>query len=734
MNLKTILTILLSVIICNLFSQEINPYKDEDGKYGFKNEEGQILITAKYKVAYNFSHGYALVSEDGLKWKYINDEGLSCLHFEYDPIQTHIETCFDKGFSGWFFIIVKNSLISLVDKTGKVLNANLYSYFDHCESINSQYGFDNKTYEVFEKLSKLNMYFVGRDQSVTIINKYGQEIGSADKYEHINYFEDSIIAFKHNSIYRFYDYFGNPVIPKNINYKENYEFSEGLAAVPNADKYGFIDTEGNTVIPFQYDKAYCFNKDRARIVIDRKIGLIDKTGKYILDPIYEYISPPNEECYQIIKEGLYGLADSEGKIIFKPEYDYISPFKNGIAKIVKGELSEFIDKNGRFYSSKAKPQLYVPSFGDILIADPKLSQTGKYLAHGCHDYPNKLFIWNVLQKKEFDIIGIEKTSKYSKIISYFFTSKDKYIVFLCSDYDGALGVIVYNIINGLIINEFDFKKFNSGYLESYQEPINRISVNSTGDKIAFSTNSSIIIIDFWSGEILQEFNGFNNRLNFSPDDKYIASIQNELGVNSIVRISDVSNGNLVDLFNISHKGLKFFDAFFSSDNKNLNIGRYEDSRLIYYQYNYQGKKLSKKYFDPLLVEPQYFNNEIKISSTKKKIKINNNYRKYSYKVKLNNLPNFDPWVDNCVPISPNGQFLIYHNNDNLNISFYDIAKSKISFELKATERNVVENILFAKNGFLLKKEDFSLLFKVGSKNSFFLFRFKKITEPIKRFS
>lgn len=50
--------------------------------------------------------------------------------------------------------------------------------------------------------------------------------------------------------------------------------THSLAAVKSGDKWGYIDLEGQTVIPFQYDSATPFN-------LDGELRRIDSSGSPI---------------------------------------------------------------------------------------------------------------------------------------------------------------------------------------------------------------------------------------------------------------------------------------------------------------------------------------------------------------------------------------------------------------------------------------------------------------------
>ena len=71
-------------------------------------------------------------------------------------------------------------------------------------------------------------------------------------------------------------------------FKENRDFTEGLARVKVDKKWGYIDKTGNYVIKSQFDKASNFRDGIARVefvgLFSRKIGYVDKTGKYIWIP------------------------------------------------------------------------------------------------------------------------------------------------------------------------------------------------------------------------------------------------------------------------------------------------------------------------------------------------------------------------------------------------------------------------------------------------------------------
>jgi hypothetical protein len=58
-------------------------------------------------------------------------------------------------------------------------------------------------------------------------------------------------------------------------------FAEGLAAADSARKFGYINPQGETVIPFQYITAAEFRGPLATVSTDSTWGYINRSAKFI---------------------------------------------------------------------------------------------------------------------------------------------------------------------------------------------------------------------------------------------------------------------------------------------------------------------------------------------------------------------------------------------------------------------------------------------------------------------
>lgn len=106
-------------------------------------------------------------------------------------------------------------------------------------------------------------------------------------------------------------------------------FNDGFAAVRIRNKWGFIDRQENLVVQPVYDRVENFENGYAIVAQDHFMGLIDEGGKIILPLRYDEISRTNEHRFTLRQQGLFGLADGRGKIMIHPKYEILTDTGNG---------------------------------------------------------------------------------------------------------------------------------------------------------------------------------------------------------------------------------------------------------------------------------------------------------------------------------------------------------------------------------------------------------------------
>lgn len=149
-------------------------------------------------------------------------------------------------------------------------------------------------------------------------------------------------------------------------------FSEGLASVRNKDgKWGVIDKQGNTAIPFTYDSMIGgFSEGLASVYLNGKFGYIDKQGKMVIPAIYDAASD-FKEGFAVVGTSdassttnyRRGVIDRQGNMVVPLTYEALGvAFSEGMLKAAIPSL----DSSGKWVGWKwgflnTKGELVVPT-------------------------------------------------------------------------------------------------------------------------------------------------------------------------------------------------------------------------------------------------------------------------------------------------------------------------------------------------------------------------------------
>jgi hypothetical protein len=137
-------------------------------------------------------------------------------------------------------------------------------------------------------------------------------------------------------------------------------FSEGLCALrdPATDKWGYIDTSGNVVIPFKLynlQKPFTCDVNLTYFAADpagkkqARQSLITKPGIILLEATptdADYNTCFKEGMARIRQKGKYGYMNMLGMVIIPCKFDEVHDFSNGLAAVKSGGKWGFINKIG----------------------------------------------------------------------------------------------------------------------------------------------------------------------------------------------------------------------------------------------------------------------------------------------------------------------------------------------------------------------------------------------------
>lgn len=173
-------------------------------------------------------------------------------------------------------------------------------------------------------------------------------------------------------------------------FKSATNFSEGLAAVSiDGKKYGFINPQGEVIIPFIYDHITPFVNGTAAVGISKETDgklinqyfIINKKGERISD-IFDYIHWRNNKHELLIpacRGGKYGFINGIGEIKipfifdnYKSDWAFSKDITDHLIAVVQNKKWGFVDVSSAEGKIVISPQYYLVGtfkFGRAIVSD-----------------------------------------------------------------------------------------------------------------------------------------------------------------------------------------------------------------------------------------------------------------------------------------------------------------------------------------------------------------------------
>lgn len=183
-----------------------------------------------------------------------------------------------------------------------------------------------------------------------------ERIRKFNRYSSVGYFHEGYARAEKNGKYGFVDKNGNEIIPPK--YEWVGQFKEGVARVFTNDKAGYVEKQGKLVIPEKYDDAWEFSQGLAKVMLVKEVkgekqqyfGFVDKNGKEVIPTNYTDAQSFYEGLAAVKQDGKWGYINTNGKVIIPFKYREARSFLEGFAlvNIEKGNPI-FISKSGEQY-------------------------------------------------------------------------------------------------------------------------------------------------------------------------------------------------------------------------------------------------------------------------------------------------------------------------------------------------------------------------------------------------
>ncbi len=156
--------------------------------------------------------------------------------------------------------------------------------------------------------------------------------------------QQELYAYIENDKFGFVDVQGEVVIPNEYDFV--HEFSEGFAAVCVNGLYGYVTGENNLAIPCEYDEVLPFRSGIAAVCKGGFWGFINSKG----EPLSEFkcdLIEPIIGGYKMLTNGTWDLCNATLSNMAATGYEMVGDFCEGYAMVKKDGKYGFIDENYR---------------------------------------------------------------------------------------------------------------------------------------------------------------------------------------------------------------------------------------------------------------------------------------------------------------------------------------------------------------------------------------------------
>jgi hypothetical protein len=327
-------------------------------KYGYIDEQGQLIIKPRFDWAMSFSEGLAAVVENS-QMKYIDvsgkvvitvssgrvrgfSEGLAAVMFGSSygyidrkgnvVIRPQFEAAFD--FSEGLARVKFNGEWAFVDKSGRTL---FVAPFDYADDFRNGYALVMKRFRNSEKLAAgdLKVSFIGKTGQLTSIGWWNAASPFSDSLAVVSKDPNITAGFAR----------GEPVM-------DNLDITDPVNAFLKPVSYSFINTNGRTVFAGTFEQVNAFADHRAAVRIQGKWGYVNELGEMIIPPQFDGAETFSEGlAFVKVNDDDAYFIDTSGKIVFRTNASLVTRFTNGLAQLMSCKVSPcrsfYVDKQGK---------------------------------------------------------------------------------------------------------------------------------------------------------------------------------------------------------------------------------------------------------------------------------------------------------------------------------------------------------------------------------------------------
>jgi Caspase domain/WG containing repeat len=261
----------------------------------FRKSTGAFLV-GEYDYVFDFYNGVAIAKKNA-KWGVLDVEGNPVVEFEYDNLRP-----FSNNWAG----ARKGNKVLIINSFGNELDipyTYIHAFSEGLAAVTNQKG-------EFAYIDTTGAEWIPLRKGRKFASNFFNGLAAvSDTLPHLTFIDKKgkpMFSFKNGT-----DFKKNQEDPYNI---YQHQFVNGLAAVRQQGKWGFIDTLGRNVIPYEYEVITPFSEGFAAVKKEGKWLYINEQNKIIQAGDFEEAKPCTEGVAWVKTSAGWGLLGVPEKL------------------------------------------------------------------------------------------------------------------------------------------------------------------------------------------------------------------------------------------------------------------------------------------------------------------------------------------------------------------------------------------------------------------------------------
>lgn len=344
-------------------------YESPSEKWGFMNQEGELVIEAVYDDVSPFSEGFAAVNIKG-KWGFIDKTG--------DQVVPPIYKSAWSFHEGLARVQPFDLAPHYIDASGTPLRSEEWSAADDFQEglaiarVGQSFGFINDEgnlviQPIFSRCRNFHqgVAIIEYNQKAGAINKNGDYI-LPPEYDKIHLASDSILLAEKDADGLVYDLSGKLILKMpSVKWKSN---DRKTLCVKQAGDMFLISLEDPNWRSDTFPSMLYLNEHRWAVKVMDKYRLMNSEGMLLSENEYAQINRFSEGIAAYSKGDYWGYLDTTGNELTEPVFGLAWDYRNGLARAAFEEGIGFINHQQKLAFYPPENALDLRDFSEGLAA------------------------------------------------------------------------------------------------------------------------------------------------------------------------------------------------------------------------------------------------------------------------------------------------------------------------------------------------------------------------------